>query len=322
MHLDARALIWLCLPALLTGCDDPPPALMGTLEWDRVTVRAEAAEPVLDWAVIEGQNVAANAVLLHQDPRRQQARLSAAEANLQQAEARLRELANGARVEEVEAARAELSRARAAQQDAEREDQRISRLADQGVVSAAARDQARARRDQRRAETAAAAAHLKALTRGTRPEQIEQAAAAVAAAAAAVDGERLTLDRLTVRAPVAGRIDALPFKPGDHPATGATLASLLVGSAPYARVFVPTAQRLSLAVGTTMTVTLGEDGPHYTGIVEHLGREPVFTPYYALSGDDASRMVYRAEIRLQGDGVAELPAGLPLSARITGHGGD
>ena len=40
--------------------------------------------------------------------------------------------------------------------------------------------------------------------------------------------------------------------------------------------------------------------------------EPSFTPYYALAGDDATRLVYQAELVLEGG--AELPAGLPVTA--------
>jgi HlyD family secretion protein len=40
--------------------------------------------------------------------------------------------------------------------------------------------------------------------------------------------------------------------------------------------------------------------------------EPSFTPYYALAGDDASRLVYAAELLL--DSGADLPAGLPVTA--------
>ena len=41
--------------------------------------------------------------------------------------------------------------------------------------------------------------------------------------------------------------------------------------------------------------------------------DPAFTPYYALTGDDASRLAYRAELELDED-AAGLAAGLPLSA--------
>ncbi|HET7132280.1 MAG TPA: hypothetical protein VFJ95_08525, partial [Gammaproteobacteria bacterium] len=49
--------------------------------------------------------------------------------------------------------------------------------------------------------------------------------------------------------------------------------------------------------------------------VRSVRSEASFTPYYALSGDDATWLVYRAELVLEGAGAADLPAGLPASAR-------
>ena len=46
--------------------------------------------------------------------------------------------------------------------------------------------------------------------------------------------------------------------------------------------------------------------------------EPVFTPYYALVGEDAARLSYLAEIQLGAD-AATLPAGLPLQVEFDGH---
>jgi HlyD family secretion protein len=43
----------------------------------------------------------------------------------------------------------------------------------------------------------------------------------------------------------------------------------------------------------------------------------VFTPYYALIGDDAARLSYLAEVSL-GKDAASLPAGLPLRVALGG----
>ena len=134
----------------------------------------------------------------------------------------------------------------------------------------------------------------------------------MAAARAALDTLKLTRERLTVRAPRAGRVDALPFHPGDQPPVGAELVSMLVGDAPYARVFVPAPQRASLDVGARFTVTVEGVATPFTATLRSIRSEPSFTPYYALAGDDATRLVYRAELLL--DGGADLPAGLPVSA--------
>jgi len=44
--------------------------------------------------------------------------------------------------------------------------------------------------------------------------------------------------------------------------------------------------------------------------------EPVFTPYYALSGDDAARLSYLAEVVL--DAPVALPAGIPVRVEFVG----
>lgn len=300
----------------LSGCDDPGPApILGTLEWDRVAVTAELAEPVLRWEVAEGDRVEAGAVLLELDARRQDARIAEAKSDLAMSEARLAELANGATIETIDAARANLARTRAAQEDAETEYTRVAELRKRELVAQSAVDQALAARNQRRAETSQADAQLRELTRGTRPEQIDQATAAVAAARAALDTLKLTRERLTVRAPRAGRIDALPFHPGDQPPVGAELVSMLVGDAPYARVFVPAPRRTEVDAGTRFTIHVEGIAKPFTAKLRSIRSEPSFTPYYALAGDDASRLVFRAELLLDsGAGVAELPAGLPLTA--------
>lgn len=315
MPIERPMLALLAVGALLGGCtpDDHAP-LAGSLEWDRVAIRAELSEPVLSWSVAEGDRVEAGAVLLELDARRQEARIAEAQGNLMQARARRAELAHGATLETIEAARANLARARVVEEDADTEYQRVAELKRRQLVAASTVDQALAARNQRRAETQGAEAQLRELTRGTRPEQIEQAAAAVEAAKAALVTLELTRERLLVRAPRAGRVDALPFHPGSQPPAGAELVSLLVGDAPYARVFVPAPRRAAMQAGDRFEIRIGGSGRPFMASLRSIRAEASFTPYYALVGDDASRLVYRAELVFEGDGAANLPAGLPLTA--------
>lgn len=313
MRVEAKLAALSLFAAALAACNNEGPApIVGALEWDRVAVTAELAEPVLSWAVAEGDRVEAGTVLLEIDARRQDARIAEAVSQLAAAEARLAELTHGARIETIDAARANLARARAAQQDAETEHTRVAELRRRELVAQSVVDQALAARNQRRAESQAAEAQLRELTQGTRPEQIEQATASVAAARAAVETLKLTRERLTVRAPRAGRVDALPFKPGDQPPVGAELVSMLVGDTPYARVFVPAPQRPQLAIGARFEVHVQGVEQPFPATLRSIRSEPMFTPYYALAGDDASRLVYQAELVL--DGGADLPAGLPVTA--------
>jgi HlyD family secretion protein len=314
MRVEARRLFPSLLAAgALAGCAEPGPApIVGTLEWDRIAVTAELAEPVLHWAVAEGDRVEAGAVILELDARRQEARIAEQQSQLAAMEAQLAEATHGARIETIDNARANLARARAGQQDAETEYTRVAELRKRELVAQSIVDQALAARNQRRAETQAAEAQLRELTAGTRPEQIDHATAAVAATRAALDTLKLTRERLTVRAPRTGRIDALPFRAGDQPPVGAELVSMLVGDAPYARVFVPAPQRAHMKIGARFEVRVEGVATPFPATLRSIRSEPSFTPYYALAGDDASRLVYPAELLL--DGGADLPAGLPVTA--------
>ena len=64
-----RTSYWLLLILLLSlsACDgEPGPLLLGTLEWDRIGVPAQASEVVLAWHVAEGERVQAGQLLLEE----------------------------------------------------------------------------------------------------------------------------------------------------------------------------------------------------------------------------------------------------------------
>ena len=105
-------------------------------------------------------------------------------------------------------------------------------------------------------------------------------------------------------------MDSLPFEAGDQVPVGTPLAVLLVGDRPHARVYVPEPLRLRVAVGTAATVHLQGDDRAFAGHVRAIRSEPSFTPYYALSGDDASRLSWLAEVEL--DAAVDLPVGIPV----------
>ena len=320
MHLrpDFARARWLA-PALmvlaLAACKaEPDTRLLGTLEWDRIAVPAEASEPILSLAVREGERVKAGQVLLTLDGARMQSRVAQAQSAVSQQEALLSERMHGARIEQIDAARAAEASARASLVEAERQYTRQAELAQRQLVARSALDAARAARDRAGAQLRAAQAQTLELTRGTRAEQVTQAEAALATARAALHELRLSQQRLVVRAPRDGRVDALPFKAGDQPPQGAAVASLLVGDAPYARVFVPESQRVALREGQRFQIHVqGREGA-IAATLRSIAREPSFTPNYALTGDDASRLVYRAELLLDAEAGAGLPAGLPVQA--------
>jgi HlyD family secretion protein len=224
---------------------------------------------------------------------------------------------HGTRIEQLDASRAAVASAQASALEAGKQYARQEELAGKLLVARSTLDAARATRDRAAAQVNAAQAQLRELTQGTRPEQIAQADAALANARAALQELQLSRTRLEVHAPRAGHVDALPFKQGDQPVLGASLASLLVGDAPYARIFIPESQRVGLREGQAFSVTVQGSDKAWNARLRTIAHDPSFTPYYALTGDDASRLVYRAELLLTDADAANLPAGVPVQARIT-----
>ncbi|PBJ83972.1 hemolysin secretion protein D [Lysobacteraceae bacterium NML93-0399] len=312
----ARAIAAVALVAFaLAGCTRAPAEALGTLEYDRITLPAPAAERIVDIAVREGERVEAGARVLTLEHTRGDAQLAAAQADVARQREALDELRNGARAETVAQARANLSAAQAQARDARAYFDRLRPLGGQQLVSQADVDRARAAMGNADGQVAAAQAALDELRNGARPEQVAQAQAALGAAEAQLAAQSYSTERLDVVAPRAGRVDSLPYRLGDEAPIGAPLAVMLVGDQPYARIHVPEPLRAGIEVGDAVTVLVGASGERrYSGRVRMIRAEPAFTPYYALTGKDAARLSYLAEVQLED--AAALPAGLPLRVQF------
>jgi len=305
----------LCGLMLLTGCsqDESPFPLVGTLERDRIEITAETWEFLLEVHVTEGDVVEEGQLLMRQDTTRAQAQLEQFQAARDGAERRLDELVRGPRSEDIEEQRARLGGADSRLKTDERELRRVADLVEQKLLSPSALDEAHARRDVSRAERDQARAALAELLEGTTVEELDQARAALAEADAVVAERRIAFDRLTIRAPRRGLIDVLPYERGDRPGAGAVVAVLLSDDAPYARVYVPEPVRAAVLPGLAATITLDGVDRSYAGKVRTVASNPAFTPYFALTERDRSRLAFLAEVELTDEDARRLPVGLPVT---------
>ena len=298
----------------LSGCSEETPQVLGTLEYDRIALPAPSAERIVSVDVREGDRVKAGAVLLTLERTRVAAQTDAVQAQAEQQRDVLAELEAGTRSEQIQQARAQLASVQAQARDARAYLARVQPLGQRKLVAAVEVDRARAAANSADAQVRAAQAALSELEHGARRERIAQAQAAVRAADAQVAVQTVALDKLRIVAPRDGRIDSLPYKLGDQAPVGAPLAILLAGDGPYARVYVPEPMRVNVKIGDAATVRIEGREAALTGHVRAIRSEPSFTPYYALSGKDAARLSYLAEIAL--DAGADLPAGLPVRAEF------
>lgn len=283
---------------------------LGTLERDRVLLRATASEIITALPKTEGSMVQKGDLLLQFDNNKQLATVAMAKAEVQKAQAYLLRLTNGERPEDIASAQANVARTQAALIEAKQSYKRTSSLLKQNLASQAAQDRARANRDQSQAEFNAANENLSKLIAGVREEDINQAKAALDAAKAYLSLELQTLNDLSVIATRDGKLDSLPFNLGERVPPNAVIVAIQADNAPYARVYIPETHVAKLTIGQTLTVHVDGVEQVFQGKLRWLSTQPAFTPYYALNQQDRARLVFLAEIDLGSD-ADRLPTGIP-----------
>lgn len=302
---------------VLTGCGDgdSPYRVVGELTSDRIEITAESSEPITSISVAEGEPVEAGQVLIEQDAQRAAARLAEAEAVLGQAQARLDELVRGPRREQIEGARANVEGATQELEFRQAELDRTREVHARGLASPDALDRAQAELDTAQATLKLRLAQLEELLTGTTVEELAQAEQAVRQAEARRDAAKVDLDRHTLRSPVDGIADARLFEIGERPNPGQPVIIVLAGTQTHARVYVPEAVRVDVKAGTAARIHVDGLAEPLTGRVRWVSTDAAFTPYYALTERDRSRLTYVAKV----DIVEErdrLPDGVPVEVEF------
>jgi HlyD family secretion protein len=153
---------------------------------------------------------------------------------------------------------------------------------------------------------------------GTTREELAQAEAQLSEADARVELARIVVRRMDIVAPRAGRIDALPYKLGERPPAGATVIVMLADQAPFARIYVPEPMRARVHPGLAARVNVDGVAGSFEGTVRYVSADATFTPYFALTQRDRSRLAFLAEVTLTQDAARELPSGVPVQVDFPG----
>ncbi|MFT5693786.1 MAG: HlyD family secretion protein [Oceanicoccus sp.] len=306
----------LIIVIFLVSCDQPSENVaLGTLERDRIAHAATVNEVVVELPIAEGTLVKKGTVLVKLNDIQQKALLSKARADVNKAEANLDKLHNGARKEEVAAARARVEGSKAALIVSEADFRRASNLVKRRLSSQATLDRALASRDSAIAALNNDKEQLLVLVNGTREEDLRIAEADLAAAQAVQASEEKRLADLTIISTRDGVLDSLPWNLGERVTVGSPLAIVLSGASPYARIYVPETYRVKLSVGDNLVVHVDGIDEAIEGRLRWISSEPAFTPYYALNQQERSRLMFLAEVQLP-DSESHLPNGIPAQVEM------
>jgi len=299
------------LLVILTTCNNSDDTFMvGTLERDRIEVSVESNEPIIAIHVQDGQMLKTGDLILEQDPARLEKMLAQQTALRDQSAGRLAELQRGPRPETIREASAQLESAQASAKNAAANLVRAREVFERDLSDQQTLDFAITRAKTAAAAERAASESLDRLLNGTTVEELQQAIAALEAAESAISQIQLDIERLSIYAPVDGMLDKRLYQLGERPQPGVTIAVILDAARTYARIYVPEPLRASVQPGKRLDVRVDGVSRAMTGTVRWVSADAGFTPYFALTEHDRSRLSYLAEIDLPD--AASLPSGVPL----------
>lgn len=316
------------------ACNRPQPSgalrVSGHVEATEVQVSAEVGGRIVERRVAEGDRVARGDLVATLDTRDTDLRIQIARADRAVADAQLRLLQAGSRVEDVRQAEAQV---RAAEPDAmaieaelkaaEIELARFERLLDANAGTEKQRDDAKARADVARERLLAARERVRvseeALARlraGARREEIDVARARVAAADAQIAMLQKNRTDAAVLAPLSGIVTQTLANGGEIVAPRTPLVIISDLDHAWANVFVPEPMLPRVKIGQHATVFTDAGGPGLPGTVTYVSPKAEFTPRNVQTADERSRLVYRIKV-LVDNSAGILKQGMPVDAELT-----
>ncbi len=201
--------------------------LYGVMQAKTVDVAAKVTGRVETLPVHEGDTVSAGQLLMTLDIPEVEAKLKEVEALKSAATARQSLVDEGARPQEIRAAKAQMQRARAGQELAQKTFNRVHSLYREGLISKQKHDEALAQKKSADELLAAAKEQYDIALTGARTQEKQAATALTAQATGGVEQVESLVKEKNVTSPIASEISRIYVEIGEVAAAGLPLATLV-----------------------------------------------------------------------------------------------
>lgn len=151
---------------------------------------------------------------------------------------------------------------------------------------------------------------------GATTEQIRMAEANVRQAEAAVQALQVTLDKMTLRAPIAGLVTTRSVQEGEMAIPGVSVFTLANLEQVQLTLYIPETRIARVKVGQTVNVRVDSfPGRAFTGRVSYIAPQAEFTPRTVQTEEERARMVFAVKVAIANPDHALKP-GMPADAVI------
>ena len=313
-----RAICIAPIALLVAGCGEPKTVtLQGYVEGEYVLVASPYAGSLETLTVARGQSVERGAPLFALEQGNEAAGKREADDRLRATQARLANLRAGQRAPELDALLAEAKQAEAARDLSAAELKRNQQLYEQGFVSPARIEEARAglQRDNARFDQAQAQIRVARQSVG-RSGELAAAQSEVDAARAVVSQAQWRLGQKARPAPRSGLVHDTFFVPGEWVPAGKPVVSLLPPENIKLRFFVPETLIGRLQPGQKVGISCDGCGASIQASVSYVSPNAEFTPPVIYSKESRAKLVFMVEAQPAAADAARLKPGQPVDVSL------
>ncbi len=314
------ASLFLSLPLLLAGCDQPPKDVwQGYVEAEYTYVAPLDAGRIVALNVARGDQVKAGQIVFAVENDAELAARDQAQADLAQAESDLADLRKGERPEDLAIIQAQLDKARASLALSVPRLERRQKMVKGSIIGEEELDEAKSAILSDRGSIAEYEARLVEARLPARIDQVAAAQAAVAAKRAALAEAEWRLSKRQETAPADARVEDVFYRLGETAAAASPVVSLLAPEQLKLRFFVPEPDLAKLSVGQSVGVTCDGCAAGLTATIRFIARAAEFTPPVIYSLTRREKLVFMVEATPD-DLTQPWHPGLPVDMRVADAG--
>ena len=293
----------------------------GTVDATDVSISFRVPGILRQRPVDEGSVVKPGEVLAALDTREASARLRQAQAAELAAQARLRDMEQGYRPQEIAEAGAQVQQVQANLANLKEEARRSENLYATGAVSRQRRDKDDAAASVAQEQHRAASERLKLLQSGFRKETIAVARAQLAEAQAAVEAAKVALEDLQVTSTINGTVTRKHAEPGETLAAGRPVVTITDVTHPWVRVYMPENQIGKVQLGAPARIKIDTfPDREFTGRVSYVSSQAEFTPKNVQTQEERVKLVFAVNVTVDNPEGALKP-GMPADVSIAARDG-
>lgn len=288
----------------------------GTVEVTRFDITPKVGGYLKELAVKQGDKVSVNQMIARIDRPDLQAQVMRDEAALQKAEIQLRDLAKGARSQELAEAAAGVAAAEATFRKFQADYARFETLYRQGAVSLQQLETAKVAYETALSALDAGKSRQSLAEEGNRPDIIEAQRLEVARNKASLEMTRTQLADTLILSPAAGLVLSKNFEQGEYVNAGAAIATIGDLNDCWVKIYIPSTQLGLLSVGQSASIKADSFPDRvFRGEIREISENAEFTPRQSLTQHERANMVFAVKVHIE-NAESLLKPGMPADVSI------